>query len=580
MLAGLLKRSAERLGVFLESDRIFQNAGGSFSKPLIRIRRSFLLQMSVLVDDATDVLEKKNCIERMDDFRIFMNFDNSPITNAILATKANYESLESLISSISPNLKQPGFASLVMEIGKRVLMCPLPGIVGDRYGIVAVLDRDTPVYRAIDCLTGSQVALKVLHREYNSCQEIAMTRLANSAAPTGTVSLISVETSPPLGRQKTEICMVMELCQSSVHDLRQTIETTSKSGDEPLCSIETLCTIFEQVAETLSILHDNDIIHGDIKPDNIMFVGTKPRLIDFGLSSMVNTKTERQSLYTMGYVPPEFIHRGIGKLIRIEPSMDVFALGMTMLLTALPDMNEVFSRLDKKNYRSGRRKISKALDRMTDSPVHKEFRDLVSKMLEFDPMRRPTASQVWGDMRKMSRELIGASRYPEEAACMRCLETAIDVFQTVPSVADRIRRVSKIDPMGVDLVKTASGKFSMLCASAQYISLVENCGVLPMPSRDPITIDDEESCGTSESSGEDGGWAEDKCADSKETGVSGVSGVSEETTDENEEETEENEEETEENEEETGGSSETDEENEEESEEYEVLSADENEDEN
>lgn len=48
----------------------------------------------------------------------------------------------------------------------------------------------------------------------------------------------------------------------------------------------------EQMAHYLQILHYLHIIHGDIKPDNMMWSRTykKPVLIDFGLSKVLNEK--------------------------------------------------------------------------------------------------------------------------------------------------------------------------------------------------------------------------------------------------------------------------------------------------
>jgi len=77
-------------------------------------------------------------------------------------------------------------------------------------------------------------------------------------------------------REKCEVWIIMEyLCGQELTSYLQ-----SKKLDEQICR-----KIFIQLVEAVQHVHSKHFIHGDIKPENIMFVrrdGMDVKLVDFG----------------------------------------------------------------------------------------------------------------------------------------------------------------------------------------------------------------------------------------------------------------------------------------------------------
>jgi tetratricopeptide (TPR) repeat protein len=70
------------------------------------------------------------------------------------------------------------------------------------------------------------------------------------------------------------------------------------------------------LASALRHLHEHGVVHRDVKPGNVIYLGGRPKLADFGLLARVSEG--RSFVGTEGYIPPE----GPG-----APPADVFALG-------------------------------------------------------------------------------------------------------------------------------------------------------------------------------------------------------------------------------------------------------------
>ena len=82
--------------------------------------------------------------------------------------------------------------------------------------------------------------------------------------------------------------------------------------------------VFKQIVDAVKFLNDHKVLHGDIKPSNILlFENNKVKLNDLSLCRLIDSQSTRQ-LYTYHYRPPE-VDKGEKDL-----KSDVFSLGCTL----------------------------------------------------------------------------------------------------------------------------------------------------------------------------------------------------------------------------------------------------------
>ncbi|MBO6506608.1 MAG: protein kinase [Kordiimonadaceae bacterium] len=200
---------------------------------------------------------------------------------------------------------------------------PANQVIG-RYDIVSILGRGTysQVYLANDRALKRRVALKVL-KEFDSSETGSKESRLHEARILAKLNHPNIVTIFDTFEHDGSIFIAME-----------NLSGGSVSGPGPFPARQNLPDLFRQIAAAIAYAHENNILHGDIKPSNIVFAhdGT-PKVIDFGLAKLTgqaavlstlsqNAEMGSSFMGTLPYMAPE--------LMRGEepgPWTDVFALG-------------------------------------------------------------------------------------------------------------------------------------------------------------------------------------------------------------------------------------------------------------
>lgn len=175
------------------------------------------------------------------------------------------------------------------------------------------------VYRATDTLIGRTVAVKILTPESAGDIDVKE-RFLQEARMAGNINHENVISIFDFGEIEGRPFMVMEFLQG---DSLRTLIKDGRTGD-----INQRLQIAVQAARALEYIHTAQIIHRDIKPDNI-HVNPKGlvKLIDFGIAKMQDLQRTQPGfvLGTPYYMAPEQV-RGE----KITPLVDVYAFGVLM----------------------------------------------------------------------------------------------------------------------------------------------------------------------------------------------------------------------------------------------------------
>jgi serine/threonine protein kinase len=184
------------------------------------------------------------------------------------------------------------------------------------------------LYRARDTQLGRTVALRVVAADIAADPDRRERFLRDARAATA-LSHPNIATLYEIGEDQGQLFLVCEFARG---DALKTV--IAGHPVKPRRAID----LAVQIADALADAHARDIVHGDIKPDNII-VTTKgnAKILDFGLAAWTAGGAARRQaaalapgspdvpLGTLAYLSPE---QALGE--RGDPRTDVFSLGVVL----------------------------------------------------------------------------------------------------------------------------------------------------------------------------------------------------------------------------------------------------------
>jgi hypothetical protein len=180
------------------------------------------------------------------------------------------------------------------------------------------------VYRALDIETGEEVALKQSTNPLHDQRFEAESRLLSTLQHPRIVKIIDHFSA--LSGQ----FLVMELVRGIE------LGALLKQRGSPGLPVEQAIAYVRQACEGLQYVHDQQIIHRDVKPQNLILGEDGVVVVDFGIARLLGDDESAEG--TVGIGTPRFMAPEVFAGGRVSPRTDVFGIAATLwtLITGKP----------------------------------------------------------------------------------------------------------------------------------------------------------------------------------------------------------------------------------------------------
>jgi len=291
---------------------------------------------------------------------------------------------------------QKGFCHVNRSIGFCMDSITFGTIENDKQGNPQLLMYETSdsrklgegrdcAYRCTDLTSGRELALKKYKISSQSQRHTIYNDLYAHLSQVGKhPRIVSYER---VIESESTIFVLMELISGK--DLFDVVAGQGLSEDQAK-------HLFKELVEGLQHLHDNGVIHCDVKPENAMVLGdvgsgdAHVKLIDFGCSCFKQYNSDLQGCIVWDqYMPPEHSANP-----RLTPAVatDMWRLGCTlyiMLLRRPPFHDDAETHWGREARENAQFCRAAPFDALSG-----EAKDLVASLLTGDPDKRPSTAQV------------------------------------------------------------------------------------------------------------------------------------------------------------------------------------------
>lgn len=312
----------------------------------------------------------------------------------------------------------------------------MPGMLG-QYRLVRLIGQGGmgAVYEGFDEGLQRKVAVKVILREKaaEDPEFIAnFQREAQSAARLNSPNIVGIYA---FGESEGQPYLVMELVQPN------SLDRMMKDG--PVQPV-TVLSVGRQVALGLKAASENGLVHGDVKPENILInEAHEAKLADFGIAALMggHAAASNEVWGTPYYIAPETLRKQ-----KVDLRADIYSLGATLYhaIAGVPP----FEGADAVEVMKGRLLgPARALTEVAPG-CPEEIAKIIMRMLEAEPIRRyPNYDSLVADMDKKLRGMKSAV-----AGGKRIVMKGKSVTQAVPS-----RPMPSVENLNAPLIPEKKG---------------------------------------------------------------------------------------------------------------------------
>ncbi|QHX36922.1 serine/threonine-protein kinase [Spiroplasma sp. BIUS-1] len=253
-----------------------------------------------------------------------------------------------------------------------------PGsLINDRYEVLNQLGKGgmASVFKAYDIFTKTIVAVKVVAPEIvikpvgQERFEIEKEAFARLGSNPNVVKLFDII------QQGQEWFIILECVEGGT--------LKDKFQEFGSMTLKELKYYFSKICEALSEAHKLQIIHRDIKPDNVLLTQSgEVKLGDFGISVMEGKSTEiNKAIGTPKYMPPEVIAAQAP-----SPQSDIYSLGI--MLYEFATGTAPFVAKEAPKIAAKHLKETPTSPRLINPAIPQSLENLILKMIEKEPENR------------------------------------------------------------------------------------------------------------------------------------------------------------------------------------------------
>jgi serine/threonine protein kinase len=255
------------------------------------------------------------------------------------------------------------------------------------------------VFSAVQPLIGKQVAIKVLKAEL-CANQASIDRFVHEAQAVNKIGHPNIVDVFSLGELPDgRAYMVMEWLRGE--DLK------ARLARGPM-AVADACDILDGIARALEAAHAKQIVHRDLKPDNVFLhrLDDGPlmvKLLDFGIAKLVRVTPGTEKTQTGNMLgTPKYISPEQARGISVDHRSDIYSLGVMayeMLAGRCPFQGETAMDIVVQHLGEPAPALS------TFAKVPKALEQCVMRMLEKDPINRPSLEEVRGILHDPSKRL-------------------------------------------------------------------------------------------------------------------------------------------------------------------------------